>query len=136
MIAYQSDLIGISAAQLEGFFVKWPDPPSPATHLRILEGSAFVVLALEDGRVIGFVTAISDGVLSAYISLLEVLPEYQGRGVGRELMTRVNALLEGLYMTDVLCDDDVLAFYEKLGFQVMSGAMIRRYRHQSGKPAH
>ena len=96
MIAYQLNLTGISAAQLEGFFVGWPDPPSPDTHLRILENSAHVVLALEGGRVIGFVSAISDGVLSAYISLLEVLPDHQGRGAGRELMIRMNALLEGL----------------------------------------
>ena len=39
------------------------------------------MLARDDaGRVVGFVTAISDGVLSAYIPLLEVLPEYQGAG--------------------------------------------------------
>ncbi len=82
---------------------------------------------------IGFVSAISDGVLSAYISLLEVLPSHQQRGVGRELMTRIKALLEGLYMIDTLCDDDVLPFYEKLGFQPAGGAMIRRYQYQSGK---
>lgn len=135
MIEYQSNLNGISAAQLEGFFVGWPNLPSIDMHLRILEGSAFVVLALEGGRVIGFVSAISDGVLSAYISLLEVLPDYQGRGVGRELMTHMKALLEGLYMIDVLCDDDVLPFYEKLGFKAAGGAMIRQYQHQSGIPA-
>lgn len=134
MTAYQTNLQGITPQQLEGFFVGWPDPPSPDTHLRILKGSAFVVLALEGGRVIGFVSAISDGVLSAYISLLEVLAERQGRGVGRELMQRMNALLEGLYMIDVLCDDEVLSFYEKLGFQAAGGAMVRRYDQQSGKP--
>ena len=134
MTAYQTNLRGITPQQLEGFFVGWPNPPTAVTHLRILEGSAYIVLALEGGRVIGFVSAISDGVLSAYISLLEVLPEYQGRGVGRELMTRMDALLEGLYMIDVLCDADVLFFYEKLGFRAAGGAMIRRYDHQSGKP--
>ena len=134
MIAYQSNLNRISASQLEGFFVGWPDPPSSAKHLRILEGSAHIVLALEGDRVIGFVTAISDGVLSAYISLLEVLPDHQRRGVGRELILRMKSLLEGLYMIDVLCDDDVLGFYEKLGFKAASGAMIRRYENQSGKP--
>lgn len=89
MTAYQTNLQGITPQQLEGFFVGWPNPPSPDTHLRILKGNAFVVLALEGGRVIGFVSAISDGVLSAYISLLEVLAERQGRGVGRELMQRI-----------------------------------------------
>ncbi len=133
VIVYQSNLDGISAAQLEGFFVGWPNPPLPGTHLRILENSASIVLALEGDQVSGFVSAISDGVLSAYISLLEVLPSHQGRGVGRELMTRMKVLLEGLYMIDVLCDDNLLSFYEKLGFKAMSGAMIRQYQHQSGK---
>lgn len=135
MVTYQTNLNGIGAAQLEGFFVGWPDPPLPDTHLRILNGSAFVVLALEGNRVIGFVSAISDGVLSAYISSLEVLPDHQRRGVGRELVTRMKVLLEGLYMIDLLCDDHVLPFYEKLGFNAAGGAMIRRYQHQSGKPA-
>lgn len=134
MIKYQSNVTGISAGQLEGFFVGWPNPPSIETHLRILENSAHVVLAIESDQVIGFVSAISDGVLSAYISLLEVLPDHQRRGVGRELVRRMNALLEGLYMIDVLCDDAVLSFYGKLGFKAASGAMIRRYQHQSGKP--
>lgn len=135
MVTYQTNLNGIGAAQLEGFFVGWPDPPLPDTHLRILNGSAFVVLALEGNRVIGYISAISDGVLSAYISSLEVLPNHQRRGVGRELVTRMKVLLEGLYMIDLLCDDHVLPFYEKLGFNAAGGAMIRRYQHQSGKPA-
>ena len=65
MTEYQTNLQGITPQQLEGFFIGWPDPPSPATHLRILEGSAYVVLALEGDQIIGFVSAISDGVLSA-----------------------------------------------------------------------
>ena len=54
--------------------------------------------------VVGFVTAVSDGVLSAYIPLLEVLPEYQDRGIGSELMRRILEQLDDLYMVDVLCD--------------------------------
>lgn len=37
-------------------------------------------------------------------------------------------------MIDVLCDDEVRSFYEKLGFQAAGGAMVRRYDQQSGKP--
>jgi len=43
----------------------------------------------ENGRVVGFVTAVSDGVVSAFLPLLEVLPEYQGRGIGSELVRRM-----------------------------------------------
>lgn len=74
-IAYLTDLDGVTAAQLRGFFDGWPDPPTPETHLRILRGSATVVLAVdtETGCVVGFVTALSDGVLSAYPPLCRAL---------------------------------------------------------------
>ena len=92
MIRYTTSLDGIDAADLAGFWVGWPDPPSPSVHRRILRGSAAVVLAVDDeagGRVVGFITAISDGVLAATIPLLEVVPAYQGRGIGTGLVRRM-----------------------------------------------
>ena len=57
----------------------------------LLKNSAEVVLAVDEetGAVIGFINAVSDGVLSAYIPLLEVLPEYRGRGIGRALVKQM-----------------------------------------------
>lgn len=52
-----------------------------------------MVLAVEDGQVVGFVNAISDGGLTAYIPLLEVRREWRGRGIASQL---VNRLLEQL----------------------------------------
>lgn len=124
MIVYEDDAAGVLPEQLEGFFVGWPSPPSPERHLELLRGSAHVVLAREeDGRVVGFVTAISDGVLSAYIPLLEVLPAYQGRGIGTELMRRMREKLAGLYMADLACDPELESFYHRLGFRRVGSAM-------------
>ena len=36
-----------------------------------------------------------------------------------------------LYMVDVMCNDDVLPFYEALGFQRAGGAVRRNYRSRS-----
>ncbi len=83
VIRYTDTLEGISAAQLSGgFFEGWPDPPSPETHLRILAGSGEVLLAVdeESGAVAGFAAAVTDGVLCAHITLLEVLPSYRAAG--------------------------------------------------------
>jgi ribosomal protein S18 acetylase RimI-like enzyme len=77
MIEYTSSLENINESQLKGFFFGWPNPLSEKTFLKLLRGSYRVVLALENNKVIGFITAVSDGVLSAYIPFLEVLPEYQ-----------------------------------------------------------
>lgn len=76
-----SDLERVGASDLEGFFDGWPNAPTPETHRRILAGSTHFVVAVPAGqsRVVGYATALSDGVLSAYISQLEVLKALQGQ---------------------------------------------------------
>lgn len=136
MIEYTDTPENISPDDLRGgFFEGWPNPPSPETHLRLLRGSDEVVLALaESGDVVGFITAVSDGVLSAYLPLLEVLPGYRGGGIGGELVRRMLAKLDDLYMVDLTCDPDVQTFYALFGMEPATGMMVRRYERQSGAP--
>lgn len=134
MISYRTTLEGVTPAMLTGFFVGWPDPPSPETHLRVLAGSFAVVLAVDEdaGAVVGFANAISDGALMAFIPLLEVLPEHQGQGIGSELVRRMLGHLNGLYAIDLVCDDELLPFYERLGFTPGRAMIHRNYGNQSG----
>ena len=130
-ISYQETTDGIRPGDLRGFFVGWCSRPSPETHVEILEGSDFRILAIsDDRRVVGFVTAITDGVSYASIPYLEVLPEWQGKGIGSELMKRMMAKLETLYAIDLICDEEVQGFYERLGFSERRGMTIRNYRNQ------
>ncbi len=135
MITYTNSLKGISPSHLQGFFVGWPNPPSPETHLRLLQSSYAIVLALEGetNHAVGFVTAISDGLLSAYIPFLEVLPSYQGQGIGQELVRRMLEKLNDLYMVDLLCDAELQGFYARFGMRPASGMMLRNYERQSGQ---
>jgi ribosomal protein S18 acetylase RimI-like enzyme len=134
-IHYTSSTESITPDQLAGFFEGWPNPPSPETHLRLLRQSDEVVLAVDEaaGEVLGFITAISDGVLAAYIPLLEVRPAYRGRGIGTALVRRMLDRLDDLYMVDLLCDPDLQPFYAGLGMRPASGMMVRHYAHQAGK---
>jgi ribosomal protein S18 acetylase RimI-like enzyme len=133
MVTYRDSLEGITADQLRGgFFVGWPNPPAPEAHYRILAGSAAIVLAIDNANnVIGFINAISDGVCSAYIPLLEVLPTYQGQGIGSALVQRMLEKLNQYYMVDLLCDDDVQPFYERLGMRRSQGMLLRNYARQA-----
>jgi ribosomal protein S18 acetylase RimI-like enzyme len=134
MISYSTSIERLSPDLLTGFFVGWPNPPSPETHLRLLEAASHRVLATDDesGQVIGFITAIADGILSAYIPLLEVLPTYQGQGIGQELVRRMLTELQGLYMVDLLCDAELQTFYARLGMRPASGMFLRNFERQSG----
>jgi len=86
-----------------------------------------VVLARNGDEIIGFVTAVSDGELAAYIPLLEVRREWRGKGVGRELVRRLLVQLERLYMVDVVCDPELVPFYEQFGMTALTG-MAKRNR--------
>lgn len=135
-ITYQSDVEGIKHDQVaEGFFQGWPNAPSPAVFMKLLRQSYAVEIAVDEGtgKVVGFIQAISDGVLSAYIPLLEVVPSYQGQGIGTQLLERMNKRLGDLYMIDLLCDEELQKFYERKGMRKASGMMIRHYANQAGK---
>ncbi len=134
-IIYTDTLDNLTADHLRGgFFVGWPNPPTPETHLRLLRGSDHIVLARDGGPVVGCITAISDGVLAAYIPHLEVLPAYKGQGIGSELVRRMLDKLRDLYMIDLICDTDVQPFYARLGMRPYTGMIYRNYDRQSGTP--
>ncbi|MGQ0433683.1 MAG: GNAT family N-acetyltransferase [Microthrixaceae bacterium] len=127
-VAFVTSASGLTADQLVGrFFEGWAIPLTADEHLELLHAATHVGLAVEDGQVVGFVNALSDGVLSAYIPLLEVLPPWRGRGIGNELVRRLLTEIGRLYMIDVMCDADVVPFYERLGFQQASGGVLRHY---------
>jgi len=125
-VEYKDNLEGITADMLQEFFVGWRREVSAQEHLELLAGSYKIWLALDEGRVVGFVHAISDGVLAAFIPLLEVLPKWHGRGIGKELMRRILEDLEGMYMVDACCDDDKVGFYEQFGMVKHGNAMLKR----------
>lgn len=127
MIEYVTDASELDVDGLDGFFEGWPRRPSPEQHLRALRGSERVVLARDTGtgQIVGFVTAVGDGVLSASLPLLEVRPEYRGRGIGTELVRRVLELLGGRYMIDLCCDEALVPFYERFGMQRWVGMGLR-----------
>lgn len=132
MIQYLNSLQGITAEHLQGFFIGWKNAPAPEVHLNLLEKSDYKIIAKDGERVVGFITAITDGTLAAYIPFLEVLPEYQKQGIGKELVKQMLDKLNDFYMVDLLCDTDLQSFYEQFRMQKATGMMKRNYGNQSG----
>jgi GNAT superfamily N-acetyltransferase len=132
LITYLTSPQGLKIDQVQGFFTHWGEAPSPAAFLRILHGSAYVVLAQESvtQQIIGYITAISDGVSSAYIPHLEVHPDWRGQGIGTELVRRMTDQLAHLYMVDLTCDEDLIPFYSRLGFRPYTAMIRRNYDRQ------
>lgn len=137
MVHYVTNAGRITERMLEGgFFDGWPNPPSPAAHLRLLQNSEYIVLAVDDeaeNEVIGFITAITDGVLCAYIPLLEVLPRYRNHGIGNELVRRMMEMLAEFYMIDLSCDTNLKEFYEAHQMSPALAMIKRNYSKQAGR---
>lgn len=125
MIIYKDTLGGLGPEKLSGFFVGWRRPLTPEQHLQVLRNSYCFVLAWDRGRVVGFIYALSDGLQCAFIPMLEVLPEYQGRGIGSALVAQMLARLENIPNVDLVCDEELQDFYRRFAL-VRSQAMILR----------
>ena len=82
---------------------------------------------MEGSTVVRVRQRLSDGMLSAYIPLLEVIPSRRGQGIGSELIRQLLVDVGQLYTIDVMCDEDVVSFSERLGFSSADGVIRRNY---------
>lgn len=128
MIEYSSDVTVLRPEQIQGFFVGWRNPFPPETHLRMLTQSdlAQVAIDADTGRVVGFIAALTDHVQGAFITLLEVLPDYQGQGVGKALMEQMLDRLSHIQTIELMCDADLVPFYAQFGMTPSNGMVLRR----------
>ena len=127
MIKYTDSTENISSEMLNGFFQGWKEPHTPDNHLKILENSDHIVLAIDTkkNRVIGFITALSDNVQSAFIPLLEVLSDYRKQKIGTNLVSRMLKKLKGIPAIDLTCDPELQKFYSKFRMKFSVGMIIR-----------
>lgn len=134
MLDYICTCENLDDYELPQFFKGWPNPPSEEMHKKLLKKSTYVWLAIDPAakRVVGFINALSDETLTAYIPLLEVAEDYQGQGIGKLLVEKMFETLRGHYMIDIVCDDALVPFYEKLDMNKTCGMVVRHYENQSG----
>lgn len=84
--------------------------------------NAFHLCAFDGERPVGYVEVVSNGVTDAYIQDLIVHPDYQRRGIGRQLMQRTIDRLRanGIYMVSVIYGEaELQRYYEEFGFTTM-----------------
>jgi len=94
----------------------WSSADKPSALLAALAGSHQVVTAWHGDRLVGLGNTISDGALVVYYPHLAVHPDYQRRGIGREIVRRLRARYADFHQHAVLADGDAVDFYQKCGF--------------------
>jgi GNAT superfamily N-acetyltransferase len=76
------------------------------------------VSAYDGDRLAGFGRVICDGVVHALVLDLIVLPEYQRKGIGTAILSRLveRCTQAGIRDIQLFCAKGKSAFYEKIGF--------------------
>jgi len=95
----------------------WSSAKKPKELLAALRNSHTLVVARNAGKLIGIGNAISDGYLVVYYPHLLIHPEYQGIGVGRKIMERMQTIYGSFHQQMITADGDAITFYKKLGFE-------------------
>ncbi len=88
---------------------------TPEQLRRSFENSAVTCIAYAEGRIIGTVRALSDGVCNAYIVDVWTLNAHRHQGIASKMMQIVLDKLPGQHV--YLFTDDAVEFYYKLGFK-------------------
>lgn len=91
--------------------------------------SYYHIAVYEKEALIGYIDCVSNGVTDAYIQDLMVRPDYQGRGIGTDLMEKMIDYLKKkhIYMISVVFDESLKAFYKKFGFYNMLCGQMETY---------
>lgn len=89
---------------------------------KAIQGSLLTVVAFDDGQPVGMGRIVGDGAVICYIQDLIVIPDYQGSGVGQQIMEYLIDYVKKLklpdteIMLDLMCAVGREEFYKKYGF--------------------
>lgn len=92
----------------------------------LVAASSLAEVAIVEGRVVGFVRGISDGLSNGYLSMLVVEEAYRTRGIGRRLLEYAIGTNTEVTWVVRAGRKSADAFFGKLGFTHSSIAMERK----------
>lgn len=94
-----------------------------------LKNGLFNVSAICDGKVVGMGRLVGDGAMYWYLQEIIVLPEYQGKGIGKSIVNRLIEHIQSSAIPGTKIEAGLTAvkgkepFYEKFGFTVCTTGM-------------
>ncbi|MDC7288432.1 GNAT family N-acetyltransferase [Blautia schinkii] len=135
MIEYKR-IKDFEAEQLQELFlsVEWYSGNFPEKLRLAMNNSSKVISAWEDGKLIGLIRGLDDGVWQATIDCLLVNPAYQGKGIASTLLKYLlDEYVDFLYVDVVPDEKKNVEFYVKHGFKIMTDGTPLQIKGDSWK---
>ena len=112
------DTHDFTPGQLQDLFlsVEWSSGHFPDKLVVAMRNFKTVFSAWDGDKLIGMICAMDDGVMNAYVHYLLVRPEYQGKGVGQQLVKQMKAQYKDYLRIVVVAYNNEVGFYEHCGF--------------------
>jgi ribosomal protein S18 acetylase RimI-like enzyme len=95
----------------------------PADLKASFANSMFKCFAYDDGKLVAAGRGLADGRDCSYICDVAVHPEYQGKGLGKEVVSKLVEFSKGHKKIILYAAAGKEPFYRKLGFKRMTTAM-------------
>lgn len=95
---------------------EWSSADKPVELCNALSDSHSLITAWDNERLVGLGNAISDGHLVVYYPHLLVHPDYQGKGIGKMIMDKMQEKYGSFHMQMLTADGEATEFYKKMGF--------------------
>lgn len=108
----------LTGEQLAELFlsVEWSSGHYPDKLERAMQNYATVFTAWHGDKLVGLISAMDDGVMTAYIHHLLVRPDYQGRGIGKMLLDKTKQKYADYLRIALMAYKKECGFYERQGF--------------------
>ncbi|VAW57772.1 Acetyltransferase, GNAT family [hydrothermal vent metagenome] len=121
---WKNSIEGISWLDLADLYRRAPLGIKDPNALEVaFKNSMFVCFVLLEGNLIGAGRALADGVDCSYICDIAIQPEYQGNGLGHEVISKLVALSATHKKIILYSAPGKETFYKKNGFKKMRTAM-------------
>ena len=108
-----------SKKQLKELFlsVEWSSGEYPDKLVIAMRNFNCIYSAWDGDELVGLISAMDDGIMNAYINYLLVKPEYQLKGIGKNLVEKVKQHYKDYQRIAVVTMMKESRFYEYCGFE-------------------
>ncbi len=104
--------------QLQELFlsVEWSSGHYPDRLVTAMRNYGSVFTAWDDDKLIGLISSMDDGIMTAYVHYLLVNPEYQGKGIGKQLVKMTTEHYKDYLRIVLIAYDKEVEFYKHCSF--------------------